>query len=97
MTVLQKHLYKLRRLEKLATTEKHEINRQNALRGVEREKKCIASLENPNDEIFYGAYNSVSKKFCFGIRAYSKTKASEELVKMIGKDANKWRWTISAI
>ena len=94
MTVLEKHLYKLRRLEKLVATEKHEINRQNAMVGIEREKKFIASLENPNIELFYGAYNTVSKKFCFGIRAKSKTKAREELVRMIGKDASKWRWTI---
>lgn len=40
----------------------------------------------------YGIYNTVSKKFVFGISEPSKTKALKALFNKVGKDAYKWRF-----
>jgi hypothetical protein len=45
----------------------------------------------------YGVYNAVRKKFQFGIRENSKTKARKKLFDKIGNDARKWRFKIREI
>ena len=45
----------------------------------------------------YGVYNTVRKKFQFGIREHSKTKARKKLFDKIGNDARKWRFEIREI
>lgn len=50
-----------------------------------------------NQDISYGIYNTVSKKYCFGIREPSKSKALRKLYDKIGKDAYKWRFEIRKI
>ena len=42
----------------------------------------------------YGIYSIWSKKYCFGIKEPSKTKARKALFNKIGKDAYKWRFEV---
>ncbi|QXN69932.1 hypothetical protein MAWWA_121 [Bacillus phage vB_BspH_Mawwa] len=50
-----------------------------------------------NQDISYGIYNTVSKKYCFGIQEPSKSKALRKLYDKIGKDTYKWRFEIRKI
>jgi hypothetical protein len=43
-------------------------------------------------EVRYGIYNTMQKRFQFGISEPSKRKAREALFKKIGYDAYKWRF-----
>ena len=45
----------------------------------------------------YGIYNTVAKKFQFGIKEPSKNKAWKKLFDKIGYDAMKWRFEIREI
>lgn len=48
-------------------------------------------------EKLYGIYSSVSRKFVFGIKEPSKTKAWKALEKRIGNDSRKWRFEAKKI
>lgn len=45
----------------------------------------------------YGIWNTRTKKFQFGIRESSKTKARKALYEKIGKDAYKWRFVVKEV
>lgn len=45
----------------------------------------------------YGIYNTLSKKFVFGISEPSKKRASKALFNKIGKDSYKWRFEVREI
>ncbi|CAI6275440.1 hypothetical protein [Bacillus phage SPbetaL1] len=49
------------------------------------------------NEVSYGVYSTQSRKFCFGIKEPSKTKARKKLFERIGTDAYKWRFEIRKI
>ncbi|MCY8922115.1 hypothetical protein [Bacillus atrophaeus] len=49
------------------------------------------------DDVSYGVYSTRSRKFCFGIKEPSKTKARKELFNRIGSDAYKLRFEIRKI
>ena len=48
-------------------------------------------------EKVYGIYNTRAKKFQFGIKEPSKSKAWKKLFDMIGDDARKWRFEVREI
>lgn len=48
-------------------------------------------------QTLYGIWSTVSKKFVFGIKETSKTKARKQLFKEIGTDAYKWRFEVRKI
>lgn len=45
----------------------------------------------------YGIWNSMEKKFQFGIREISKSKAQRKLFEKIGYDSYKWRFDVRRI
>lgn len=45
----------------------------------------------------YGIWNSMTKRFVFGIRQPTKGKALRSLRAEIGKDAHKWRYEVRTI
>ncbi len=53
--------------------------------------------KGPNGERYFSAYNTVSKKYHFGICELSPREARKALEKIIGKDIYKWRWEIRQI
>ncbi|WP_195742436.1 hypothetical protein [Enterococcus faecalis] len=53
--------------------------------------------KGPNGERYFSAYNTVSKKYHFGICELSTREARKALEKIIGKDIYKWRWEIRQI
>lgn len=48
-------------------------------------------------KIMYGIWNSMEKKFQFGIREISKSKAQRKLFEKIGYDSYKWRFDVRRI
>jgi hypothetical protein len=91
------HRHKIKRLENIIDTDQSEYNRECARRGIEKELLILECIKEHEEKIFYGVWSNVSKKFCFGIKAESKTKASKILFAKIGTDAYKWRWDIRRI
>lgn len=91
------HRNKIKRLENIISTDPSEYNRECAKRGIEKELIILENLKGHDEKIVYGVWSSVSKKFCFGIKAESKNKAYKMLLTKIGTDAYKWRWDIRRI
>ena len=94
MLLSEKRKNKIKRLEKIITTDTSEYNRDCATKGLERELLLLSSTKEHDRIIFYGVWSRISKKFCFGIKADSKNCAYKKLYSIIGKDAYKWRWEI---
>jgi len=45
----------------------------------------------------YGIFSTVSRKYVFGIKEESKTKARKKLFDEIGDDARQWRFEVRKI
>ena len=53
--------------------------------------------EDKTKPVYYGIYNTMRRKFQFGIRELSKNKARKKLFAIIGKDSYKWRFEVKRI
>jgi hypothetical protein len=92
MTVRELHQNKLEHLETLLLSPCNEINHREYEAGIKKQQEILATATNLDEEIKYGIYNTVTRKFCFGINETSKTAAMRKLFMLIGKDSYKWRW-----
>ncbi len=97
MTRKQIEINKIKKLEKEIEISKSEKHKNNCLNAIKIINEKIKNMNNLDEEIYYGIYNNISKKFVFGIKEKSKTKATNKLFEMIGKDAYKYRFVVRAL